>query len=254
MFRGMALVEMGRLEEATSDLERASAHPAEQPTPFIWAQAWHVVRAYRSGDVSAALSHARRTLERAEGVGDTVTKVLAHVVLGIALVANAEWSTAEDAERRALTIARKSHVGFGVTAWALRFLAEARLGCGDSRAALELADEALAETRQSGGRLFEMDALLTRVRAILCSEGPAGAAEARRTLAAASELNYETGAHCRSPVVHELSAEIARLLRDDATRARELREARRLFLEMGASEHAARLAREIGVAGCEADG
>ena len=246
MFRGMALVEMGRLEEAASDLDRASAHPAEQPTPFIWAQAWHVVRAYRSGDVSAALSHARRTLERAEGVGDTVTKVLAHVVLGIALVANEEWSAAEEAERCALAIARESHVGFGVTAWALCFLAEVMLGRNDSRAALELADEALAEARQSGGRLFEMDALLARARATLRSEGPAGAAEAQRTLAEASELVDATGAHCRSPVVHEVSAEIARLLGDDATRSREIREARRLLIQMGASEQADRLAREIG--------
>jgi tetratricopeptide (TPR) repeat protein len=254
MFRGMALVEMGRLDEAASDLDRASAHPAEQPTPFIWAQAWHVVRAYRSGDVAAALSHARRTLERAEGVGDTVTKVLAHVVLGIALVANEEWSGAEEAERRALTIARQSHVGFGVSAWALRFLAEVMLGRNDSRAALELADEALADAQQSGGRLFEMDALVTRARVILCFEGPAGAAEAQRTLAEASELIDETGAHCRRPVIHEVSAEIARLLGDYATSARELREAHRLLLEMGALAHADRLTRESGVARRETDG
>jgi adenylate cyclase len=245
MFRGMALVEMGLLEEASSDLDRASEHPAEQPTPFIWAQAWHVVRAYRSGDVSGALAYARRTLERAEGVGDTVTKVLAHVVLGVALVANEEWNAAEDAERRALEIARKSRVGFGVTAWALRFLAEARLGRGDSPAALELADEALAEARQSGGRLFEMDTLLTRARARLRSEGARGAAEAQRALAEARELITETDAHCRDPVVHEVSAEIAGLLGDAATRDRELREAHRRLVEMGAPAHAERLAREI---------
>jgi len=242
MFRGMALVEMGRLEEAASDLDRASAHPAEQPTPFIWAQAWHVVRAYRSGDVSGALAHARRTLDRADGVGDTVTKVLAHVVLGIALVANEEWSAAEEAEQRALAIARKSRVGFGVTAWAIRFLAEVMLGRNDGRAALEMADEALAEARQSGGRLFEMDALLTRARALLRCEGTASAAEAQHTLAEVSELIEETGAHCRSPAVHEISAEIARLLGDDVTRTRELREAHRLFVGMGALGHAARLA------------
>ena len=91
-----------------------------------------------------------------------------------------------------------------------------------------------------------MDALLTRARAILRSEGAAGAAEAQATLAEASELIDETGAHCRNPAVHEVSAEIARLLGDDATRTRELREARRYLVEMGASEHADRLAREIG--------
>jgi class 3 adenylate cyclase/tetratricopeptide (TPR) repeat protein len=247
MFHGMALVEMGRLTEAAADLDRASEYPAEQPTPFIWAQAWHVVRAYRSGDVPAALTHARRTFERAEGVGDAVTKVLAQVVLGIALLANREWSAAEEAERRALAIARESRVGFGVTAWALCFLAEATLGRGDGRAALELADEALAEARQSGGRLFEMDALLNRARALVHSEGAACAAEAQRIVAEVSELIDETAGYCRKPVVHELSAEIARLLGDDATRTRELREAHRLFVEMGASKHAERLAQETGV-------
>jgi ATP/maltotriose-dependent transcriptional regulator MalT len=203
-----------------------------------------VVRAYRAGDVSAALNHARRTLERAEGVGDAVNKVLAHVVLGIALVANGEWSAAEDAERRALEIARTGGVGFGVTAWALCFLAEARLGRGESRAALELANEALTDARQSGGRLFEMDALLTRARALLRAEGAGRAAEAQAAVADARQLIAETGAHCRDPVAHEVSAEIARLLGDAAMRDRELREAHRRLVEMGASTHAERLAPE----------
>jgi tetratricopeptide (TPR) repeat protein len=67
--RGAALVEMGRLEEAASDLDRASQHPAEQPTPFIFSQVYHVVRAYRAGDASGALTHARRALERHDGAG-----------------------------------------------------------------------------------------------------------------------------------------------------------------------------------------
>jgi ATP/maltotriose-dependent transcriptional regulator MalT len=174
-----------------------------------------------------------------------VTKVLAHVVLGVALVANEEWDAAEKAERRALEIARKSHVGFGVTAWALRFLGEARLGRGDSPAALELADQALTDARQSGGRLFEMDALLTRARALLCSGGASRAAEAQQTLAEARVLISETDAHCRDAVVHEVSAEIAGLLGDVAMRDHELRAARRRYVEVGASAHAKRLAREI---------
>ncbi len=109
----------------------------------------------------------------------------------------------------------------------------------------ELADEALAEARQNGGRLFEMDALLTRARALLCSQGASCAAEVGCTLAEASELIDETGARSREPVVHEVSAELARLIGDEANRERELREAHRLFTEMGATAHAERLAREL---------
>ncbi len=135
-----------------------------------------------------------------------------------------------------------SGVHFGLTAWALCFLAEAKLGQGDPRAALELADEALADARQSGGRLFEMDALLTRARALLGSEGASCAAEVERTLAEASALIDETEARCREPIVHEISAELARLRGDEATSKRELREAHRLFVEMGATGHAERIA------------
>jgi class 3 adenylate cyclase/tetratricopeptide (TPR) repeat protein len=241
MFRGTALVEMGRLEEAASDLDRASRHPAEQPTPFIWSQAYHVVRTYRSGDVSGALTHARPTLERAEEVGSPIYQVLAQVALGIGLLTNREWSAAEEAERRALALARERGVGFGITAWALCFQAEARLGQGDPRTALELADEALADARQSGGRLFEMDALLMRARALLGCEAADCAAGVEGTLAEASALIHETGARCREPVVHEVRADLARVLGDEPVRQRELREAHRLFTEIGATGHARRI-------------
>jgi tetratricopeptide (TPR) repeat protein len=245
MLRGEALVEMGCLEEAASDLDRASQHPAEQPTPFIWSQAYHVVRAYRAGDAAGALTHARRALERAEGQQGFLQQVIAQVVFGIALLANREWSGAEEAERHALALARERGVGFGVTAWALCFLAEAKLGQDEPRAALELADEALADARQSGGRLFEMDALLTRARALLRSEGASCAVEVERTLAEVCALIDETEARCREPSIHEISAELARLHGDEATQERELREAHRLFVEMGATGHAMRLRKEL---------
>ena len=94
MFRGGALVEMGRLDEATSDLDRASQHPAEQPSIFTWSQSSHVVRAYRAGDAAGALTHARRALERAEGLGP-LFQVFAQVALGIAL-----WPTGSGAGPR----------------------------------------------------------------------------------------------------------------------------------------------------------
>jgi hypothetical protein len=171
-----------------------------------------------------------------------VYHVLAQVVLGIALVANRQWSAAEEAERRALALAREGDVGFGVTAWALCFLAEARLGQGDP---LGVADEALADARRSGSRLFEMGALLTRARALLGSNGAGCAAEVERVLAEVSTLIDETEARCRTPVVHEVAAELARFLGGDATRERELREAHRLYTEMGATEHAERTAQEL---------
>jgi hypothetical protein len=52
-------------------------------------------------------------------------------------------------------------------------------------------------------------------------------------------------ARSRTPVVHEVAAELARVLGDDATREHELREVHRLSTETGATEHAERTAREL---------
>jgi hypothetical protein len=87
-----------------------------------------------------------------------------------------------------------------------------------------------------------MDALLTRARALLGADGARCASEVERTLAEVSALIDETEARCRGPIVHEVSAELARLRGDESTRQRELREAYRLFVEMGATGHAERIA------------
>jgi hypothetical protein len=57
----------------------------------------------------------------------------------------------------------------------------------------------------------------------------------------------EAGAKSQEPFIHEERAALARLLGDDATHQRELREAHRLFTEVEATGHAARLAKELGL-------
>ena len=56
----------------------------------------------------------------------------------------------------------------------------------------------------------------------------------------------ETGARSYEPFLHVERAELAGLTHDDASRQRELREAHRLFAEMGANGHAERIAKEPG--------
>jgi hypothetical protein len=62
-----------------------------------------------------------------------------------------------------------------------------------------------------------------------------------RDLAAASLL-------FRAPEVHEVRADLARALADEAGRARELGEAQRLYAEMGAAGHVERIARLLAAA------
>ena len=57
----------------------------------------------------------------------------------------------------------------------------------------------------------------------------------------------ETGIAAFAPFVLEERAALARLLGDEAGWERSLREAQRLFAEMGAAPRAERLARELGL-------
>ena len=54
-----------------------------------------------------------------------------------------------------------------------------------------------------------------------------------------------SGAKSYEPFLHVERAELARLVGDEATRQRELREAHRLFTEMGAPIRAAAVAKEL---------
>ena len=64
-------------------------------------------------------------------------------------------------------------------------------------------------------------------------------------LDAALSLVEETGAKSYLPLIHVERAALARANGDEATRQGELREAHRLFTEMGATARAEQVAREM---------
>ncbi len=71
--------------------------------------------------------------------------------------------------------------------------------------------------------------------------------EIEQTLDRALELVEETNGRSIEPQLLEERARLARLLEDAAACDRELREAHRLYTEMGATGHAKRLAEELGL-------
>ena len=80
---------------------------------------------------------------------------------------------------------------------------------------------------------------------LLGSAGAAARTEIETVLARALELARETGAKAYEPLVRIELAELARQSGDEDGRERELREAHRLFTEIGASGHAERLSAEL---------
>jgi hypothetical protein len=81
-------------------------------------------------------------------------------------------------------------------------------------------------------------------RVLLGSGGPAARSD-RGALARALELARDTGAKSHEPLVHVELAELARQSGDEEGHERELREAHRLFTEIGATGHAERLSAEL---------
>jgi hypothetical protein len=129
----------------------------------------------------------------------------------------------------------------------LSFLAEAQMGLGRLSAARELSDEAIAVARRRCTPGAEIRAQLARARTLRQTEGADAAAEIDAALTRAQVLTEETGARGHAPFVHEEHAKLATLLSDTPTAERELREAYRLFVEIGATGHAKRLAKELGL-------
>ena len=166
-------------------------------------------------------------------------------MLGAALRLNGQWQEAIELHEQALRTARERRTGLEGEALHLAYLAEAYLAGGDLPRARAAAEAGVVAGRRIGARVHEQEAQRSFARVLLRQEGVAAAAAVRAALDRAEALIRETGAKNCQPFVHLERAELARLLRDEAAYQRELREAHRLFLEMGATGHAERLGQEI---------
>jgi hypothetical protein len=124
-------------------------------------------------------------------------------------------------------------------------LGEASLGLGEAERARGLAGEAFENARADGIRWVEPTAGVSLARVLLGSNRPAEHDKIQATLTRALEVARATGAKALEPPIHVEFAELARQLGDEEGRNRELREAHRLFTEIGATGHAERLAAEL---------
>jgi adenylate cyclase len=248
-FRGWMVSHMGRSDEAEADLDRGLelARQHGDTENLGWVHTAYVELVANTGRAEAALGHARDAVEIAAKIGSPFSRVWAYEALGIAHILTDEWSNAVEALERALEIARDTHADLADEPSVLAYLAQAYLGLGDDSRAHETADEAVAVARRRGTKYFECAAHLARARVLLLTEGTTASDDIRAALSQAQTLVEETGGRSQQPFIHEAQANLARLTGDDATCQRELREAHRLFTEMGATGHAERLAKELGL-------
>jgi hypothetical protein len=220
------------------------ARTSQQLVPRWSSHGYHVLRCEVTREALPALVHGRRAVEYAERTGHQNGRIFAYLNLGLANVLNRAWHDALEVLETALMIARERSL-LGSEGGVLAVMAAAHLGLGDGAKALPLAEEGIAVCRRRGARFWEFRALLTRMRALRETQGLQAKSEIETALAEADAWIKMSGAKSYEPFVHVERAELARLIGDEATRERGLREAHRLFTEMGAPVRAEQVAREL---------
>jgi tetratricopeptide (TPR) repeat protein len=240
-FRAMLLTHMGRLEEAERDLLRVLQIAGDLGKSFSWMRGNLVDLAFFSGRVETALAQARLGLEEAQQYGSTYFVATAYRALGVAHSLNEDWDEAIQALELSLNLIRETRSALHLEGAILAALAETYLAAGEPSRALELAAEAVTVSRHHHTRLYECRALWTRAHVLRATEGAASAQTISALLDEATELIGETGATSYAPFIQVERAELAQALENAETHERALREARRLFLEIGAPVRAEKI-------------
>jgi class 3 adenylate cyclase/tetratricopeptide (TPR) repeat protein len=245
--KGGILIELGELELAQGLVEqgRNLAREHDDIEAVGFSHNWSALHAFFLGEPEAVLGHSQQALEIAERTGSSFSRAWAWFLLGFAERWRGEWRPAIEAIERSLAIATEGRTAHERDAWRLALLGESYLGLGDLQRARELVAEALEIARARGHRPDEIHASLALGRVLLGSADPAARADIEAALARALELARETGGKAFEPLVHVELAELARQSGDEEGRQRELREAHRLFTEIGASGHAERLSADL---------
>jgi adenylate cyclase len=244
--RGIALSMTGHPREGGGELDRVIelARTRHQLQPYWFSHALHVFRCEVTGEAATALAHAGESLDYAERAGNPLGRLTANRALGVAYVLNGKWNEALEVLETALTIGRNRRLQT-VESGVIATMAAANLGLGDRARALALAEEALAVNRRRGTRLWEIWGHLIRIRALREARGLQAKADIEAAFVEADAWLEMSGAKSYEPFLRVERAELARLTGDETARERELREAYRLFTEIGAPIRAAEVAKEL---------
>jgi tetratricopeptide (TPR) repeat protein len=247
-FRGRRLAYGARFEESANDilevLRTVDSH--DDAVARMSANTNYIQCKFLSGNYAGALAYGRAAVETADRVGRTF-EIAAQTWHGKAAVLEEEWDMAveilEDCRRRAA----EDTSGYRFSdSYLLSHLARAYAGRGDADAR-SAGEQAVSVARESGAVGFETEAQTAFARALLAIGSVDDAPLIESALARAEECATKAGWLAYLPMVAEERGRLARLRGDEAATDRAMREAHRVYSESGATGHAARLARELGV-------
>ncbi len=228
----VALAHRGQFAEARREIARAErpVRGRMRDRSVIWLAIMAVDYAWLAGDTELALEHARRALQAADREGVVVLQSESAALLAIAQLMAGDWAAALRAHEE-ISVSGSPDPDFD---WLVLLDVEAHIAAGDGAKALRALEDRFQWVRSSGARFLEVPARIARARALLLLDGASAAKGADVELAAAQALVDETGAAAYAPQILLARAELAEIQGDATARDRARREARRLFLEMGA--------------------
>jgi tetratricopeptide (TPR) repeat protein len=190
---------------------------------------------YFAGESEASLRHARAAVEVIERTGGAYFLAFAWFLRGLAESLCGEWQLAIDAMERTHAVLDTAPELQAV----LAVLGEAYMHVGDAERARTTIDAAIAEAHTHGHVFGETLGTLSLASFLAAAGAPAD--DVNAALERVSQLAAETGAVIFDPRVELVRADLAARTGDEAARERALREARRLFAQIGATGWVRRL-------------
>jgi class 3 adenylate cyclase len=242
ILRGTVLVASGEIAAGRAEIQRglALAQARQEVEAQAIAYADLVALAEFTGETEGVLDFGARAVELAEKCGNTLSRADAHGALGQAQRLTGQLDDAVKSLTFALALIRERRTGLHAEAKYLAQLALVYLARADMVGATTSAQRAMAVARQQQTRLQLLSALLAHVRILLAMDSDVHE-DIDGALDEGLALVGETGAQIMAPFLRAERAELLRLRGNVAGRAAELREAARLFEQMGAPVHARRL-------------
>jgi class 3 adenylate cyclase len=242
--KAFLLMWAGRPGEAVGFFERSlqAARERDEMT-VIHMQCWGGAAFEElTGTPRQALARSREAVERAERSGAIFNETVALLYLGWAQLLHGQVGDALASLQRVDQLQRERGIASVKLNLGQALLAEAHLAAGDAAQARSVANRCTAER---GTWVFELRAHLARSRVLRSLDGTQARTDIEASLARAEILLEKSGARAFAPFIVEERARLCAVLGDVSGAARHLREAQRLFAELGATGHAERVAKEI---------
>jgi adenylate cyclase len=247
MAKGVASGNLGDLVEGRRLVAQGMTLAREQRDLELvgWGYWWSTWQSHFLGEADAALAHAGQAIEIAERIGDAYSRAWAWCWLGLAERGRGEWQRAVEALERSASLSRSRRTAVEAEALRLALLAECHAALGELEQARAFAAEAVEVARVQGHAIWAAYANIALARVLLCC---GELDEVEPALDRALRQARRSRTRIFEPAIHVERGALARAAGDGSRAERELREARRLFSEIGAPEQAARLgAREAGL-------